>query len=278
MRGNDSIKYQIFDPTGNITALVEDEVGVALQPNVAAAIMRLHQRVEQVGFVSDSGTQPMLRMAGGEFCGNAAMCAAAWHACRIGLTVGSVTLRVSGASELVEVRLKRTDDGGYRASVHMPHARAIEELEMTYGGLRDVVPLVRMEGISHIVIEQTSALWRLRDCRADAEQAVRAWCDSLDVDGLGLMFVEGEGEHRSLVPLVYVPVSGTMFWENSCASGSAAVGRYVAALEGAESSLWLEEPGGTLFVQSQPGDGETWLTGHASKVSAHVIPRRACIA
>ncbi|MBO5502893.1 MAG: hypothetical protein J5969_00265, partial [Lachnospiraceae bacterium] len=67
----------ILDPTGNITALVEGDVPVSRQLETAARIMQLRPETEQVGFVKLSGEQIQLRMAGGEFCGNASMSAAA---------------------------------------------------------------------------------------------------------------------------------------------------------------------------------------------------------
>jgi diaminopimelate epimerase len=104
----EDIRYYIFDPTGNITALVETEVPVDRQPEIAAQIMQKHPEVEQVGYVcyedasvsdvseavkdnsdrqgssavtcKDCSAQVSMRMAGGEFCGNATMCAAAWYA------------------------------------------------------------------------------------------------------------------------------------------------------------------------------------------------------
>ena len=88
-----------------------------------------------------------------------------------------------------------------------------------------------------------------------AELAVRSWCASLAVDGLGLMFLEGEGDQRILTPLVYVPASGTVYWENSCASGSAAAGMYLGVRK-----LELTEPGGTLCVEMDT-TGNTWLHG-----------------
>ncbi|MBR3313664.1 MAG: hypothetical protein IKG18_05955 [Atopobiaceae bacterium] len=275
MSGDDAIRYKIYDPTGNITALVETPVDVARQPDVAARIMAVHPQVEQVGYVRESDALPELRMAGGEFCGNATMCAAAWYARRIGLDCGQVTLSVSGAGEPVEVRLEEMADQGYAATVRMPRALVIETRELSFEGRHDAVPLVCMEGISHIVVERGSAFWELRNLRNEAEQAVRSWCESLGVDGLGLMFVDGEGERRSVVPLVYVPASATVFWENSCASGSAAVAMYVAVAKDAACTLHLEEPGGMLVVRSQPDDGETWLTGHVRQVSTHLSPRRA---
>ena len=48
----EDLKYYIFDPTGNITALVESGVAAADQPAVASRIMERHPDVEQVGFLS----------------------------------------------------------------------------------------------------------------------------------------------------------------------------------------------------------------------------------
>ena len=64
------IRYQIFDPSGNITALVEgDRFTPEERIRINDAIMAKHADVEQVGFLS-TGT-PEMTMAGGEFCGNA---------------------------------------------------------------------------------------------------------------------------------------------------------------------------------------------------------------
>lgn len=258
------MRYTILDPTGNITGLVEDDVEAVRQPDVSAELMRKHPEVEQVGFVrareggvSGGLGDPVvgLRMAGGEFCGNATMCAAVWYAERARLDEGMVVVTASGASKPVEVRVERLADRTYAAAVHMPRAIAIEQVELAVGDLFDVLPLVRMEGISHVIIEPTSALWSLRDQAALAEQAVRSWCTSLATDGLGLMFLEVEGDQGRLTPLVYVPASGTVYWENSCASGSAAAGMYVGV-----HRLELKEPGGTLCVKIDES-GSTWLHG-----------------
>jgi hypothetical protein len=64
------IRYQIFDPSGNITALVEgDRFTPEERIRINDAIMAKLAYVEQVGFLS-TGT-PEMTMAGGEFCGNA---------------------------------------------------------------------------------------------------------------------------------------------------------------------------------------------------------------
>ena len=291
----DNLEYCIMDPTGNITALVESSAEVSRQPFIADLIMQKHPEVEQVGFVEFGETvQVKLRMAGGEFCGNASMCAAALYLSRKGAEDGwqQVRLEVSGTSDPVVVRLRRIaaegaeiaagsevparpdsvsdkPDFAFEAGVRMPRALRIEKRLFADGALQGELPLVRMEGISHIVIELSSVFYAYREERDAAERAVQKWCRELGVDGLGLMFLDladGAADDSAdamprLTPLVYVPGSGTSFWENSCASGSAATGMYLADRTGKRQEICLREPGGSLKVTSDPGSGETWLYG-----------------
>ena len=274
-----ALDYRIFDPTGNITALVESPVPAERQPTVAAALMRRHPEVEQVGFVRfaeapGAETAGELRMAGGEFCGNASMCAAALYLLRreeAGLPVplggtAALRLRVSGARRPVELRLRRETAESFRAEVRIPPARAIRTQAFSFEDRSGVLPLVEMEGISHAVAEPGSAFFALREDRDAAGRAVRAFCDTLGAEGLGLLFLEGSGPELFLTPLVYIPGSGTLFWENSCASGSAAVGMLLAARRGARVELRLREPAGVLRVRCE-AEGETWLGGSARQLA-----------
>ena len=269
------INYCIFDPTGNITALVETEVDVASQPAVAAEIMREHFDVEQVGFVrmpakgeDPDGADAYLRMAGGEFCGNATMSSAALFAKRneehFG-DIGCVDIKVDGIKRPFSVQLRREDAKCWAAGVMMPPAKSIDELRMTaedYPAAElGTLPVVRMEGIDHIMIEEQSFYYNLRDNRELAESMIRTICGVLDSECLGMMFLADGDRERDMTPLVYVPGADTMFWENSCASGSVAVGQYMAAKAGEAVSVALKEPGGTLVVESDPEAGETWLFG-----------------
>ena len=126
---NGALRLCIFDPTGNITALVESAVEPEAQPSAAARIMARFPAVEQVGFVClpEREDEPVaLRMAGGEFCGNATMCAAAWYAERARLSEGTIVVATSGASKPVEVRVERLVGRTYAAAVHMPGAIAAQ--------------------------------------------------------------------------------------------------------------------------------------------------------
>ena len=270
------MRYSILDPTGNITALVEDAVPVGDQSKVAAWIMKRHPDVEQVGFMKLAASslggrevQASLRMAGGEFCGNASMCAASLYALRTGWSGHTVWLEVSGASEPVCVTLSSDGRGGFETSIQMPAARDVRLERLTWQGTAVEVPVVHLEGISHAILEPSLPFFELRYKRVEAEHAIRNWCDSLGLDGLGLMFVEGEGlAHKTLTPLVYIPGSDTVFWERSCASGSAAVGLFFLEKTKAPIDLQLQEPGGIMRVEGDPTNNHITLHGHVRFVKS----------
>ncbi len=262
-----ALAYSVLDPAGNVTALVEDAVDSARRPAAAAALMRLEPSVEQVGFLDAAAQPPALCMAGGEFCGNASICAAALLLLRGGEDAGAFTLRVSGAEEPVRVSARREGETRVGAAIRMPAARGLERVPLRFAGREALAPLVRMQGISHLILEPDSALFALRDCPAEAELAVRQFSAALGAEGLGLMFLERADGMSRLTPLVFVPGSGTVFWEHSCASGSAAAGMLLAARSGRRTELTLAEPGGTLRVVSDPDSGETWLHSAARLVA-----------
>ena len=279
------IKYCIFDPTGNITALVETGVEEARQPEVASLIMGRHPDVEQVGFVRLEGrsgdSDVSLRMAGGEFCGNATMSAAALYALRkaqSGRDAGlpqAVRVKVSGAPEPLDVKLERKEGDSFFCGVKMPPAVSIDSIGFSMEGAEGEtlteLPLIRMGGIDHIVIDDDSFFFRLKENKEIAEMFIKKWCALLDSDCLGIMFLEDGEIERMLTPLVYVPGADTIFWENSCASGSAAVGMYLASEYNAPVDISLSEPAGILRVKSEPAGGETWLFGTAKPAGESII-------
>ena len=267
------LHYSIWDPAGNITALVESEVRIEDQPSAAAKIMERHPEVEQVGFVRFSPESPefqvQLRMAGGEFCGNASMSAAALYVQQVDLNIQPIVvhLRVSGANQPVMVRLLKKGNKQFLALLQMPPSLDIINREFSFGKLQESLPVVQLEGISHVIIEPDSGFWFLKSDKHTAEHAVKDWCQYLSADGLGLMFLEETKESCNLTPLVYVPGSGTVFWENACASGSSAVGMFLASKYGKLVSRILREPGGTQVIDSDPVSNITTLTGNVRFVS-----------
>ena len=147
----DSLKYSIFDPTGNITALIESTGSYGSIQAAAERIMEQHPEVEQAGLVrfdpEDPGAQAELLMAGGEFCGNASMCAAALYFLKNNKEApegaeATVSLRVSGARRKVLVKLQKESDKSFRAAVLMPEATGISEEEFIFEGVTGMLPVV----------------------------------------------------------------------------------------------------------------------------------------
>ena len=238
------IDYFLCNPTGNITALVETAVETANQPEVANAIMKAEPTCEQVGFIlpSQEGSDITLRMAGGEFCGNATMSIAAHYCRKIGLQEGeskNVAVKVIGTKNLVNV-LVENKGGIHYGTIEMPKPRKISSVKFVFEGYNYWYPVVEFETISHIIIEDDIPVYM-------PERCIKMWCDTLKAPGLGMMIL---GKNKdSLRPLVYVKHPESLVWESSCASGTTAVGAYYADKLNEPIAMCLKEPGGSLNVE-----------------------------
>lgn len=252
-----------MNPTGNITALVESNAEISRQPFIAGQIMKKHPEVEQVGFLHFSkagGKTPPVRlsMSGGEFCGNASMCAAVLYAEEQkgnGSSEEEILLEVSGAQDPVKVRLQEKEDGYRTACVQMPPALGIDKVSLCFRDVSEALPVVRMQGISHVIIEEDSRFAFLAGEKKAAEEAVQKWAKEICAEGLGLMFLCGSGREFQLTPLVFIPKSRTVFWENSCGSGSCACGIWLSEREGASLHITFRQPGGDLRTEGSRKDG-----------------------
>ena len=134
--------------------------------------MQRHSDVEQVGFIgfsddADTETLVSLRMAGGEFCGNASMCAAAMYILRKGRKEytdkkpETVMLNVSGTDAAVRVDLQETSNCSFSASIELPGSVHIGYRKLSYDSIHAELPFVKMEGILHYVIEADSPFFTL---------------------------------------------------------------------------------------------------------------------
>ena len=268
------MEYTIFDPTGNITILVESDIEPACQPQVAANLLQRHPEAEQVGFVYPDATGEAdlcLRMAGGEFCGNASMCAAVLYRLRQKdnpevSPAGCVRLRVSGADRLVEVRLKALGEETYQGELDLPPALEARRLQWETEEGWVSLPVVSMEGISHCIISKESPLYTLLGEKDRAEETVKKMCRMLSAEAMGLIFLAEEEEGKyALTPLVYVPGSDTLYWEHSCGSGSCAAAWYLTQEGKAAGRISFRQPGGVLAAEVLPEKSGICLSGTVRK-------------
>ena len=241
------ITYTLLDPTGNMTLLAETSVPEKTQPLIARKLMELEPETEQVGFISYGNDEIRLRMAGGEFCGNASMSAAVLYMLHTGSESGTVPVHVSGTPDPVIVEVETLPKNMWRGRVIMPRPLSVKREHFPDGMVR---PVVQFPGITHVILEEEME-------KTEAEKLAPIWCQLLKAEGLGLMFLNRE--KATLKPLVYVPEAGTLFWESSCASGTTAVGAVLLTESAKPVSVSLRQPGGTLEISAE--EGKLLLTG-----------------
>ena len=269
----EEIRYVLMDPAGNKTILCETPVSEEGQPAVAGQLMRLEPDAEQVGFVTWDelpGTHVSLRMAGGEFCGNASMSVAVLYCMQKGLDGGRILVSASGAPEPVEVEVtaglpdsvdvkdSAKPDRIWTGTVTMPRPESIQMISFPDSQL---LPVVSFAGISHVILDNSMPVEEL--AAREAERLAKEWCKYLQADALGLLFLDKTDLIRgeaSLKPLVYVPAADTLFWESACGSGTAAVGAWLAKESGRQVDIKLHQPGGTLEIAVSPA-GNLLLKG-----------------
>ncbi len=260
--------YIVADPTGNITVLITSPYTPENRQDMIQEAFEREPSCEQVGFLmSDSDADTGLEMMGYEFCGNATLSAAAWHAGTHGLEPGCdavITVESSGADEILNVHVRRLEKdseaasdvlfGGsyFEGTVGMP----VPALSAYRG-----YPLISFEGISHLLVPADDF------SIPHAEKAVQEYARELEVSALGLMLcpdydaltsTQPDEDSVSIRPLVYVPDQETLFWEHGCATGSTAAGWY-RYMTGGSSHTEIKQPGGIIRVDVT--GGQPMLTG-----------------
>jgi diaminopimelate epimerase len=258
------VQFLKTNPTGNTTILVENCVEREAQVSVAAALMSDgFLCAEQVGFIERAripGARSRLQMAGGEFCGNAAMSLAAFLVWRGGEGCehgARVLLEVSGAEEAIEcvIRPGRAGENEYLGTVRMPPPENIGVMTLPLAGLDLSLTAVRLPGITHVVVPLGvfDAREPCRDPRELAALAVREWAPLIDAEAFGVLLYDPKTQ--SITPLVHVKTSGATVWEHGCGSGSAAVGAYMALAGMKSVTANISQPGGVIEVDARFKDG-----------------------
>lgn len=247
------LRYVKADPSGNTTVFILDAVSHDMYARVARAVMSdRYLQAEQVGFIRASSRYPgsfRMHMAGGEFCGNGSRSFAAWLALRgnDGTTLCNflekerkIQTEVSGSNRILEATVRNlSSDHRCNVSIGMPIPRNILHGENEELGEYSIV---LFDGINHLV------LWNRAPATSSIEPARTLLEKSgFSTDAFGVMFYREK--ENILTPVVYVEDVGLLVWENSCGSGSAAVGAAWSSRNGSPVELTLNQPGGNLTVK-----------------------------
>ncbi len=252
-------EYYILNPTGNITALVVSETPVADYKKVNDYILKNNCDVEQVGFVDFSDSFPKLCMAGGEFCGNATLSTAALFCMLNNIDNGEIFVNVSGADKPISVLVNKDNDR-YLCKIKLPKPNSVKMQKFSVFNKEYILPLISFNGISHILVDYDF------DKRV-AEELLKIYSEKLNISAMGAMMYDEK--NSELLPLVYVRECDTLFYENSCASGSCAVCGYLTEKYG-DTTVSLKQPGGVLTVSLNSLSENVVLSGF-SKIENHII-------
>lgn len=243
------VDFVKFNPTQNMTILVKTNHPVEEYKHIASKIMSYNSvYAEQVGFIENSINNKAaahLKMAGGEFCGNACMALAAFLASEKGLqqhNMIDIVLEASGTDELIMCQVKRNLDT-YDCQVSMPIPKKIEQRTINYEGSDMKIIIVRYHDFIHIVIEVEEFSQSIKE---KAQSLVKLLGVTLGVNLIGILLYKPQFDE--LAPLIYVPHLDSMVWERGCGSGTASVGAYLAWKNKEDVVVKIKQPGGTIQV------------------------------
>lgn len=202
-------KYYIYNPSGNITALVEgNNIDEKTMKIINDEIMKNNKSIEQVGFINNKKYE--LKMAGGEFCCNATRCAAYHY--------------LNGKSKEIEIFVTNIVKAGVNdngvAYCEIPLLKETSKLIKLDRGIY----YIKMDGISHIVLDKKTSkkyINNIRNIKTTAMTLIEKY-DIKDNEAIGVIFTEEVNSRLKIHPVVWVQKIDTLFYENACGSGTTA--------------------------------------------------------
>ena len=252
------LEFVKLSPLGNTTVFLRGDVEPAMRAALLCEAMDYdHLAAEQAGFlVLPHAESSLLRieMAGGEFCGNATLAAAA-----LAVAEGARApffIECSGAAVPLQAEARALGAGRWLARAEMPQAHDVRRLSLDgvasealrLGSATDAVAVkatcVLLPGIAHLVIEAADL------STASYEALLSRFMHEAEADAYGIVpFARLAQERFRIRPYVAVPRAKSRVFERACGSGSLALALALGG-EAEGRCLAVEQPGGTLFVES----------------------------
>lgn len=251
------------NPTENMTIFVLDPLPRSIYPDVANKLMNYNNlHGEQVGFIEKptlDGSCARLHMMGGEFCGNASR---AFAAVMVQKGYNSferiddhyiVPIEVSGNGEVLFTEVKELTDHTFDVKIKIPLFQSVNPFETHYNGVHYPGILVDFEGISHVVLFTGNDIPEEGLLRHIVKEQT-----PLPNSAFGVMFYNEE--LNFMTPLVYVEDTGSVVWERSCGTGTAALGVALSLKNQGGIDMVVGQPGGSLEVLT------TWQNGQIEEI------------
>ena len=256
-------KIFILYPGGNITAIVKDKISRGLQSFVAQKIIQsyiqgkpINRQIEQVAFIEKPNNKKAvsrLRLAGGEFSGNATLCLA-WLVLKkrkIGL------LEVSGSKELLKAKRLR----GF-LKIQIPSPKSLSQLRKF---TKEGFPVIFLEGICQVVVDKFYGKKELEQKKIGLNIIKNN--KFTKEPAAGVLFIKKLANRIKMRPYIYFE-KGTkwgLYTETACGSGSTAIAINEYFNQGKNiRNLKVTQPTGcSLFttVRKTNNHLEAWIKG-----------------
>lgn len=236
--GNKKVEFEIYNPGGNITALVDGLNYDSMERRkINDYILQKFSQCEQVGFFDR--TLRRLEMAGGELCINATRCAF-WSYLRG--KYGTCELTVVGPKTF-----KGGIDFGGEVYVEVSFDRKMCDLvfkknDMEFVDLGEIVLAVIDESKSRRYMDM------LESNAKDTLDKIKKVLMETDINSpaIGMIFMEKSKEQLKIVPVIWVKKVDTLYLETACGSGSIA-SSIIENLKSGISSFKVVQPSGSII-------------------------------
>lgn len=247
---NKEIKFKIYNPGGNKTALVYDEEYTQSEiSTINDYILNNYPQIEQVGFISKENNY--LKMAGGEFCVNATRCTICEF---LNGKDGVLSLSVSGAKSKLNGGIKNDN-----VFVKMDFKNIINPINVQLQNNNLNGYIVNLEGIEHIVLDYSTS----KDYINLSEEKLKAICKEIisktdsKEKAVGVILLEKKDTITKIYPIVWVRDIDTLYFETACGSGTIAAFTYlynteniknISILQPSEYNLDVEKVNNTITI------------------------------
>lgn len=257
------IEYVLMNPSDNYTILVLTETNVDDYEIIAKRLLACEPLAEQVGFLTfEKDADISIRMAGGEFCGNAAMSAAVYSCIKNKIENKNVTVNFYGIDSFLNVKVEKINSEDWEGTVEMPMLKEIKEVTFEDN---EKLPVVFLDSIAHVIIDKSfNDGFTNNFTKEMVEIKIKKWCKFLNVPALGIM--DYNSEASELKPLVYVEEIDTLYWENSCASGTAAIAYYLDSKSDKPVKIKVKQAGGKYLEAFTSSDKKLYLKGEVQLI------------
>lgn len=228
------LKFVKINPSGNITLLYHQNNIIKDEFKAISKVSMTKNSLdaEQVGFINTTH----LEMMGGEFCGNACRSFGAFLAFNDDSFKDKKIYTITCSGESTPLNLEITGTAfknRYFAKIKMPNYIATETIVLN----NYQIYIFYFSGITHFIVES-------KEIDNFLLELIHNYCKNYGILNFGVMFFDSK--KLFMIPYVYIEgIGGT--WENSCASGTSALGFYLNTYKNIDS-IKINQPGGFLIV------------------------------